>query len=306
MKIKLFIFIYLSFVSSLFADWFTLGRSVDRPFQIESSLEYENNFQYYDATVHKMVDFPEDWVYKTYYVTTRFGVYLTKNIRVRFSLPYSYIHEVRFDYSGEEFTGGQNFANSVIDIKYQFCYFKYGLWSILKKGSIIGSYLFDNGNKADVINSVSYGRNEIDAELDFEFFIFPKKLSLYLNKYLLLKTKSVYEKTGTVMTFIPEFSKAGFDRGDKVTQTVTLSFQMNNYLKFEGYWYFSYAFPLQDMNNLEVNDSYEYVHSIGPTIRWRVFGDSRLELSFEADFSISYKTAYASFFVPEVSAKFQF
>jgi len=306
MKIKLLIFIYLSFVSSLSAEWFPLGKPVDKPWQIESSLEYGNKVQYYDSIAHKMLDFPEDWVYKTYDLTTRFGVYLTKNIRVRFSLPYSYIHEVRFDYSGEKFSGGQNFANSTIDIKYQFCYFKYGLWGILKKGSIIAAYLFDNGNKDDVISTVSYGRNEIDAELDFEFFIFPKKFSFYLNKYLLLKTKSVYEKTGTVMTFVPEFSKAGFDRGDKVTQTVTLSFQMNNYLKLEAYWYFSYAFPLRDINNIEVIDSSEYVHSIGPTIRWRVFGDSRLELSFKADFSVSYKTAYASFFVPQLSTKFEF
>ena len=43
MKIKLLILICFSFTAVLFADWFTLGRPVDKPFQIESSFEYENN-----------------------------------------------------------------------------------------------------------------------------------------------------------------------------------------------------------------------------------------------------------------------
>jgi len=294
-------------VSVLNAGWFELGKPRSKPFQIETSLTYEENKEYYDDIEKKMLPFPEDWEYTKYEFKLKLGLYLANNLRVRFSIPYKYIKKLKFSSSDkEDFATGQAWVNYEFDISYTFFSFKQGLLGFLKRGSINTAFIFDNGSDEDLEHYLSMGRNEIDNSLTIDMYMIPESWDLYLHKYLIFKLTGGYTFSGKIRSDVPEYSSSGYDNGDSYDYGVRISYQINKYFKTDVIYSYSYSMADTDLTGQleEDDDSYEGV--LETSLKWKVYGKDGIELGLSMEYPLFYKSSYVSFFNPEVSLKFSF
>ncbi len=299
-----FIIIFYSFM--LNAKWFELGKVSKTPFQYGISFSYENDDEYYNTDLKKMVEMPEDWYYITYTFSSYLKINLTKNIGIKISFPYYIKNSLKFYSTGSEYYNeGRGWGDVSISFYYRYFYFKKPVFSIFKSGKAMVKYLMDVGNDDLLLSSVTYGRNDVTLNTGF-LIVFPDKWSKYLNRNLSLQIDFNYTIAGRTRSFVWDYSKTGFYNGDSYSLKNKFNYIINSYLKVGLYYYYSYTFNDKDENGNILEDTYTFVHSIGLLINWRPFGNNKVNLQIGNEYPFSYKDSYIAYFNPDIKLSISF
>jgi len=304
-------FLIMFFLISIFnilsvkAEFFKIGKMNKTPFQYGVSFSYESDDEYYDYDLKEMQKMPDDWYYIYYKISSYFKINFTKNISFKMSFPYYIKRSLKFYTSGtESFNEGIGWADISLSLYYRYMYWKKPLFNFIKSGKVMITYLFNRGLDNLLTESVSYGRTDVTLKHSF-LFILPPDMGKFSKKFS-LQYDFGYTISGRTRSFVMDYSKTGFDNGDGFSMKAKINYVINRYVKIGCYYYYSYTYDDIDVNGNIVEDSYGYLHSVGVTLGWRPFGDSRINIQVGDEYPISYKDSYVAYFNPSVKFSYSF